>query len=327
MTATIPPTQRDRRDRPKPIRLSYLESLGFTDAVVEWSDSPDLSPVVIEAAAPSLPHRGRHEAGPDPIAGWAPSDASRLQGSNIRWGLMAFLALVIAGLAFGGVWLYQRPGLQRQAVFSDLNAQAERVEMALPGLEAINAALTAPAVERVTAPLTAVETEARSLFQISGSLPQTESVSRGLAADVASTALDASRLLGEAIAYRQAVLPILAQPELETDPTLIELDEAARAFGAWQLRVDDVRTALPSGVLAEVTEQLDVLSGDLPGLLSGYIDALREDDAEAAGAVIREIGGRLGDVESRLMSALAGVQERVSDRLEDTRDALRLLIG
>jgi hypothetical protein len=240
---------------------------------------------------------------------------------------VVLLALVVAGLALGGAWLYQRPGLEREAVFSDLNTQAERVEMALPGLEAINAALTTPAVESVIAPLTALEAEARARFPRSGSLPQTESATRGLAADAASTALDASRLLGDAIAYRQAVLPILAQPELETDPMLIELDEAARAFGAWQLRVDEVRTALPSGVLADVTEQLDVLSGDLPGLLSGYIDALREDDAEAASAVIREIGGRLGHVESRLMSALSGVQQRVSDRLEDTRDALRLLIG
>jgi hypothetical protein len=323
MTATIKPPERKTSDRRRPLRFSSLETLGFSDATSTWSETP---PVVVPQSPQStgeVPRRGRHEAGPDPLSSWHPEEiGGRLTGGNVRWSLVSLLVLVLAGAGLFGYWLYQRPSTLEQASLATVTEHARSLSASLDTVETFNSALLEETESPGTADLFAVEAEARALFSSSGSLDGSATTLRSAALRAASSTLDGIRLASDAHSYRAAVLPILAAPRLETDPELIALDEAARQFGAWQLSFDQVRTALPDQVLPDVTQQIDILSGDLTSIMGRYVDALRDDDEAAANGALLELNSRLAQVQGVMNEAILGVQDRVSSRLTEVRQSL-----
>jgi hypothetical protein len=306
MTATIKPPDKGPAER-RGLRMSSMEILGFSDSTSTWSDSP--TPPTSETT-----HRGRHET---TVADLQPEEfGGRLIGGNVRWGLVTIFALLLLGLVGFGYWVYQRPLTQQQASLDALATDASELEDVIPVLEEVNAELLTSEPSTVSADLSTVETAARSLFDRSGEISGSQDV-RAAASQASRSALDGVRLAIEARSYRAAVLPILEAPQLETDPALIELDEAARQFGSWQLSFDNVRTALPDDVLSSVTERLDIISGDLAAVLSSYVDALREDDKAGAEAVLADLAAHLDETRGSLETALGDVQTRVDVRLEE----------
>jgi hypothetical protein len=301
-----------------------MESLGFSNPSSTWSDTPEAT-----NTSPYVELKGRHvapPAEPDTLADWQPEEfGGRLTGSNVRWSLTSLVLVVVAGLGALGFWLYQRPATQAAASATVAMAHAENLSDVLPDLEAFNASLLNPTEAADPATLFAVDAAARSLFEASGDLPTSDAKTRTAAATASSAALDGTRLAGDAHAYQLAVLPILVAPELETDPNLIELDEAARRFGEWQLLFNDVRNALPEGVMAPTTEQLDIISGEFASILSSYVDALRADDQGATEGVLAGLGSRLGEIAEQMASSVTDVQGRVSARVEEARAALEQL--
>ena len=325
MTATIKPPDRGSDSRRRPLRFSSLEILGFTDAESVWSDPP------IDADTEEIePSRGRHEVvapQPDPFADWKPAEfGGRLAGSNVRWGMVVVLILSIVSLGGLALWLYQRPAVQEQTAIGEVSTQAGSLRSVLPLLEEFNQTLLEDTSEMGPSSLVEVESEARALFDASGTLSGSGTGARTAATQAASAALDGVRLASEARSYRAAVTPVLIAPELETDPELIQLDEAARSFGSWQLAFDEVRTALPEGFLPDVSQRLDVLSGDLAGIMGRYVDALREDDRSAAEDVLSSLSSRLSQVRSSLDESLERIQGRVTARIVETGDALDRLL-
>jgi hypothetical protein len=300
-----------------------MESLGFSDASSTWSDNP----IVVPFVEP----RGRHVAPPPPpdlLADWQPEEiGSRLTGSNVRWGLISLLFVLAAGLAATAIWAYQRPAALAEASTEAVTAEATALATALPTLESFNVDLLVGDQTFISSDLFAVEGAARTLFQVSGDISSNESGVRSAATTAASAALDGVRILSDAQAYQMAIVPILVVPGLETDPALIELDEAARTFGDWQMRFDEVRTALPEGSMPKVTEQLDIVSGNLAATLTSYLDALRTDDRTAAASVVTELGVRLETVGTALTAALEDAQREVAGRIGETRQALDVLLG
>ena len=266
---------------------------------------------------------------PDPLADWEPQDiAPRLAGGNIRWSVVTTLIVLIVGALGLAYWAYQRTAAREDTpVEVSLGGDIDGLLASLSSLEALNDALVAetPGLESID--ITDVDVAARQLFDAGGALPQSQTEARYLAAGAAGSALDGVRLAGEARSYLLAVAPILETPALETDPSVIALDDAVRAFGDWQLWFDEVRTALPDNVLSDVTEHLDVLSGDLTSILGDYIDGLREDDQAAAAAVIDDLSSRLEDVHAMLGDSLGRTRDLVSQRIGETRDALARLQG
>lgn len=240
----------------------------------------------------------------------------------MRWGLVAMILLLIGGATAAGLWLYQRPAAQEASSVASLTAQASELESALPTLEQFNTDLIAADVPAEASGLATLEATARSLFAASSDLGNGQTGMRTAASQASGSTLDAIRLATEARSYRAAVLPMLTPPELETDPELIELDEAARQFGDWQLGFDNVRTALPESILSDVTQQLDILSGDLSTLLGRYVDALREDDPAAVERVMSDLSERLAAVDELLESELGTIQARVDTRIAEARQAL-----
>lgn len=293
-----------------------MESLGFSNPSSVWTDTPQTE------ASDTLPPT---EA--DPLADWRPGEFGvQLSGGNFRWGLFAVFAVFLAAAGAVGFWAYQRPIAQAEASVVAVTQSAEQLSASLVGLEQFNAALPDADGDDDTTLLFEADAAARELFQTSGQLPSGESATRSLAAAASSATLDGVRLAGDSHSYRLAVTPILATPDLEVDPNLIELDEAARAFGEWQLRFDEVRTALPDGVLPDVTEQLDVLSGDLTMTLRDYVDALREDDASAAEGVVVALSTRLDTIGDALAAAMEDTQNRVDERITEASTALSSLL-
>ncbi|MFZ0014216.1 MAG: hypothetical protein WAL25_08890 [Acidimicrobiia bacterium] len=303
-----------------------MESLGFSNPSSTWSDTP-ASPTT----SPYVELKGRHVAPPpvpDTLADWQPEDfGGRLNGSNVRWSVIGLVLIVLGGLGALGFWLYQRPATQAAASATAAMARADNLSTVLPDLEAFNASLSTPTETPDPTTLFAVDAAARSLFEASGDLPAGDAGTRTAAASASGAALDGARLAGDARAYQLAVLPILVAPELETDPNLIELDEAARRFGDWQLLFDDVRNALPDGVMAATTEQLDILSGDFASILSAYVDALRTDDQAVTDDVLTGLGSRLDEIAEQMASSTSDVQQRVAARIEEARAALEQLSG
>jgi len=328
MTATTKPPIRESRPRQRQIRFSSMETLGFSNPTATWSDRPVPTPVPIPMTP--VERRGRHEAPepePETVADWKPEDiGARLTGRNTRWSIVVVSFLVVCGIGGLAYWLYQRPVAQAEASLASLSIEAERLRDALPALETFNASLTGNEPADSTE-LFGVDAAARALFDASGNLPGSSPELRSSAAAASTSALDGIRLAGDANSYRLAVTPILMAPELETDPNLVELDEAARGFGDWQLRFDEVRTALPDRTLTTTTEQLDILSGDLPGILTNYMDALREDDQVLADAVLAELAVRLGAIHEEMKASLEEIQTRVAERVAETVGSLGIALA
>lgn len=320
MTATIKRPGRLAANRRRRIRFSSLETLGFTDVASSWSDSP--------ASAPQTP-RGRHlgtPAKPEELVDWRPRDfGQHLDGSNVRWGMITAISLLLGVLGGTGYWLYQRPVAAEQAAEAELTTQVATLEAAIPLLTELNQGLLSAQSAADTANLDSIENVARNLFDTSGLLTKPEL--RSAASKAASSALAGVRLIRETHAYSSAVLPMLEMPSFETDRDLIALDEAARSFGDWQLAVDQVRTALPDGVLPDVTQQLDTLSGDLTSFLGRYVDALRQDEVAAVNSVLVSLSTRLDTIADVLTDSMGDIQARVQIRIDETAAALEQIVS
>lgn len=321
MTATTKPPDPGKTTRRRRPRFSSLEIFGFSDSAAVWSDSP--------VGVANGQRAGHHHAPPEPdtMADWRPKEfEGRLTGGDVRWGLVVTLVLVVAGLAGFGFWLYQQSLTRGATSVAGVTAQARALDSSIPALEEFNDNLLDDP-SAATSALFAIENEARALIQASSELASTEGELRATSEVAAGSAIDGIRLASASHAYRSAVLPILATPALETNPALIELDEAARQFGDWQLGFDEVRGALPDGALSRVTDQLDVLSGDLASILGRYVDALRRDDMNAAAGVVSDLDLRLTKIDDALTVSIQDVQTRVEMRIEETRESLDRLLS
>jgi len=319
MTATIKRPDRRSTVRRRRVRFSSLESLGFTDVTRSWSDSP-----IIGDETP----RCRHLAAPpkaEEVADQRPQEFGRqLAGTNVRWGMITLIVVVVGGLAAFGYWLSERPAAAELSARIDLTTKAETLETALPLLTELNQGLRDPEPAIDLGNLDSMESIARDLFTISGSIAENDL--RSAAFKAASSTLDGIRLVRGTYAYRSAVLPILNAPILETDRDSITLDEAARSFGTWQLAFDNVRTALPDEVLPAITQQLDILSAELTSFLGRYVEALRQDDRASVESVLVSLDARLDETEHLLWNSVDEIQARVQMRIDETLAALMVIL-
>lgn len=303
-----------------------MESLGFFEDTVtrttSWTTGAVTAVPVAQAVAVVEPQV-------DPFDTWEVTAVEkRLVTGKIRWSSIIGVLMILAGIAGIAAWFYQRPVELTKDALADLSVSAQALEPALLSLQQANNALTeGTRPVSVTATLLELDDLARDLFSSSAALPQTQTRARSRAADAASDALDASRLLGDSVAFQAAVIPVLALPEFITDPNLIALDEAARSFGAWQARFDGVRSALPDGVMSAVTVELGVISGDLGATQSRYLDALRSDDPSAAVLTLGELSARLEGAYGLLTEGIVETQAKVSARIASALAAIDSLVG
>ena len=326
MTATIK-TNNPTALRRRRFRLASMEALGFIDHPGTASTWTTTAAPPTTAATPPI-----SQVAPvtDPFADWQPTEVgSRLLRGHIRWGLLSASLLMAAGLVGIGFWIYQRPAALASEALIEVHASASALSPELIAAQELNKGLLdqEQIPSTVIAALLTLDAHARDLFEASAMLPSSKAASRTLAANVATEALDASRLLGTSYAYRAAVIPILAAPEFETDSSLVALDDAARRFGEWQSKFDSVRSALPTSTLTPVTTELAFISGDLDSLQTRYLDALRKGDRSGAITAVDDLSERLTAAEGMLFSELSEVQAKIQRRIDKALTTIELLVS
>lgn len=343
MTATRLPGPKRR------FNLSSMESLGFIDtpAVVESPPGrPGDEPVpsarsLPPAAGTRLVGRGRHVAPTgDPvrdlwdttvldapsITDWQPEleVMRRLVGRDFRLGAWAvLLIMLLVGAGAGYVWMtWSRTS--SQAVTASVEESVARLATSLEGLRSVadrlSAADASASLQDISAPLE-VEAAGRSLFAELALLPA-DHPDRAPLADAVESALESASLVREALAFRLALEPALALPELETVPELVEIEVAAGELIAWRSGYETVTGALPAGV-ADVTLQSAVsVASELASVQSDYLEALGRGDRAGAVQVLGVLRRRLQEVRRTLLADMVEIGFEATRRIDQASAGL-----
>lgn len=298
-----------------------MESLGFYEDTITSTPVRAGTAAVVQHPNPN-PVR-------DPFEGWVPTTVGRqLTSERVRWSQVIGVILMCAGIAGIAAWLYLRPSEVAAEAIAEVRAKAEALQPSLNALGAVNDRLTSGAFDSqmATDVLLDVDRKARELFQASASLTGEPGSLRAVAADAADDAITAARILADTMAYRDALVPVISAPPLETDPQLVELDAAAFAYGQWRVRFDAVRDSLPIGVLDDVTTRLGLVSAELGSIQSRYLDSLRSDDALGAEAAIADLAMLLDGVDLELNVGIGKNRESVAQRITDSISLIESLL-
>ena len=332
MTATSSTRSRKR------LRLTAMESLGFSEAPFDSSlRRPVLPRTTLVTTRPS-PNTGRHvedlwgsiELHAPALVDWKPSSISRrLHKRNFRWTAVFGTLVVLVGASAFAYSAYQRPLEEATAARTAVVADANDLSNALEGVAEVVSLLAAPHITNInySTTLHASDNAARDLFASSADLSEGRSLDRATAVDAAGIALDVSRMTGNAMAYRLALEPALTLPVFETDPGLIDLVAATEEFGAWWARLDEIVTALPQGVAPDVTDSSTALLAVLESWQAGYVDAIRVEDAPAAAAVLADLQAELDEIRVDLLVSSKALSAEVSARLDHARQRLGSLVS
>jgi hypothetical protein len=208
-----------------------------------------------------------------------------------------------------------------------VQAAAATLEPEMVGLKQLNQTLAAPSTDAgaINQAMLDLESAIRALFEAGATLDHLDAVVKSTVLEIAGEVSEAQRLFSDAHAYRAALIPVLAPPDLETDPELVALEDAAASFSEWQARFESVRTALPSGILPEVTAGLDGLAAEIGRGQRLYLDALGDDDLEGAMLAVGRIEEGLGGVEDILFAALAATSDQVDSLIRNATEGLGAL--
>ena len=339
------------------MRLSSMESLGFFESpTVIWTNTPPGSfpigpgPGSTQTTELVPIPQGKHTRRVEPtgemvrdiwdstelhtpsLVDWAPQDFSSktLGRRDFRWPVLLFGLVAILLVVGFGYWLYQRPASTAASAAVELQAEASALSDALQRATPLIADLGSdrlPAANQDSTAFFEMGDAARAMFTASGSLPDVAVAERSAAADAAGLALDASRQLMEATAYRTALEPELTLPLLETDPSLTDLTTATAAFSEWRSEFEALYGALPTGVSSTVSEALDELITGLDTIQTSYIDALGTNDRNGAVGALGGLRAELQSIHHALLADMSEISVSMTDIVEQSREKLAQLLG
>ncbi|MGH8914869.1 MAG: hypothetical protein ACRDZM_10185, partial [Acidimicrobiia bacterium] len=238
--------------------------------------------------------------------------------------------IVAVALALGAFWLFARSDATVAAALAGLEIEATTLavsfDQATPLIAELDDERLPETVSRSSAFFDIGEA-ARAVFAASADLPASDSAHRTAAADVAGLAIDASRQLTDAVAYRAALEPALSLPLLETDPGLTDLVTATAAFTEWRSGFESVQSALPGEMAGQAATALAELSAGLETTQGAYLDALRTGDRAAAVEAIGVLRAQLQQVHHALLEDMAQTATSVSALIEQAEATLAPLLG
>jgi len=322
-------------------RFPSMESLGFfdtpTEATITYVATRPMAVPSVLTTRPTAPtgHLVQDlwdstELDAPSLLDWKPVALDRKHlRRRFRWSrvfLVLFLSTALGGTAY---WLSQRSSAVAAGSVAAVADQATHLSEALDAVAGIQEQLSAQeiAVNLSGSDLFEVDDAARGLFDASGDLPGSETATRSIATDAASLSLDVSRQLRDGLAYRGALEPILLAPALETDPALTDLATAALEFSEWRARFDSIRSALPDGVAATLTDALEDFSTSLETRQGSYLDAIRTNDLRAAEVAVQELQTNLESIRELMMTTMTGLADQVDSEVAEARDLIGRLLG
>jgi hypothetical protein len=340
------------------MRLAAMETLGFFDSPARvWTSTPVPHPS--EPASPNADDEpsglitlpiGKHSRHAHPtgelvrdiwdstelnapsLVDWTPQGVSdkHLERRRFRWPMLALLIVIGAAVAGAALWLYRQPDNAAATALGQVRAEAEALSDAiaevLPLLDGL-ASDRLPEENRNSAVFFEMGERARTMFAVSAELPAADSADRGAAAGAAGLAIDASRQLMDATAYRTALEPALTLPVLEVDPDLTDLATATETFTEWRGSFDSIRAGLPVGVATQASAALDEISTGLETTQTDYLDALRTGNRTAAVEVLGRLRAELLSGRQAMLSDMAALTASVSQLIEDARAEVDRLLG
>lgn len=316
MSAIIPTGKHVAHRRP--IRLPYMETLGFiddTEAPETWTstsvhtrENHDPAPTIIEAPL---------------VDEWAPSDAAAIfVRAGIRWSTVISILVMLIAAAGASLWILHRPEAASTAALEQVSEDAHLVAERSAGLAA-----AIRTNNETNGLVSEVDTAARSLFNSSTLMPPELAASRLAAADAATDALEATQTLSGARAYRTAVSSLLVSPALPTDPSLTLVDDAAREFSAWQTWFSGTVASLPKGVMTQPRTLLVSATSGLYVIRSNYLEGLRAGDQAAAAAAVTALEDQLNEIGSALDAEYEAVASRSLALLRRAETSARSVFG
>ncbi len=265
------------------------------------------------------------------LVDWQPQNVSsaKLGRRNFRWPVVLGVTFAILAVAALGYWFYQRPDSVAAAARGDVNDRALALAEALDATEPVTDGLDD---ERL--PEAAIESSAsfdmseaaREMFAASGELPSSDTEGRAAATDGAALAIDASRQLGDAIAYRTALEPLLTLPLLETNPALTDLTVATAAFTEWRAGFEATHAGLPDVIMGQTSAILDEIVQGLDATQTAYLDAMREGDRAGAVETIGELKAALSNARAALVDDMGELASSLETTIDEIRARIEPLI-
>ncbi len=263
---------------------------------------------------------------------WEPQtvNTARLGDRNFRWPVVFGVLFAVLGVAALGYWILGRPDSAAAAARESVEAQATLLvgafDQAGPLIEALDDERL-PAASRDSTVFFDIGETARAMFAASSALPTSDATGRTAAADAAGIAIDASRRLMDATAYRTALEPALTLPLLETNPDLTDLAVATAAFTEWRTGFEAMQEALPENVGSRALAALTALTSGLDATQTAYLDAMREADQSAAVVAIGELKAAISSIRVDLITDMAEISGEVAILIEDARSRIQPLLG
>ncbi|MGA7096667.1 MAG: hypothetical protein WB245_03780 [Acidimicrobiia bacterium] len=327
-------------------RLAFMETLGFFD-----------SPSITSTGGATDPHRqstqqvtqlvatGRHvkktgavvedmwnttQLDAPSLLDWEPQAAmsTKLGNRNFRWPIVLLVLALAAAMVGLGYWLYRRPEAEAATALEQVRAESHALSDSLTEVAPLVGGLAADHLaeaNRDSSVFLAVGDSARALFTVSADLKQSQA--KSAASESATLALDASKKLMDATAFRTALEQSLTPPSLETDPQMIDLTTAALTFSEWRSGLETVREALPENIASNTRQTLATFDNGLDALQNAYVDAMREGDQTSATDAVSRLTTGLSEIRAALLEDMSAISTEVADLIERSQQALADLVG
>ncbi|MCI0679493.1 MAG: hypothetical protein L0Z63_10705 [Actinobacteria bacterium] len=292
-------------------RLSTMEMFGFIDTpTVVASEHRTTPPMSLVA---------------DPFDDWTPGDLA-LAGRRFRWSRL--FVVLVAGVALGvsTFWAWQRPMALAEEARRLVVPAVETLVADLVALPDLTAATIDPTT--VNTMMLSIDDDLRAVLETTPVVADPEV--RTLLSTLVADAARAQRRFVDVYTYRTSALVTLTAPGLETDPAMVDLEEAAAVFADWQTGLVEMRRSLPGDVLPEVDDVIDELIVSVKGAAGRYLDAIADDDPVAATRVIDVLEDDLDRTGRMLTAGLSGAQEEIETAVREaatTLDLIRSLLG
>lgn len=327
-------------------RLAFMETLGFFDSpsVTSTGVATDPHPHSSQQVT-HLVATGRHvrktgavvedmwnttQLDAPSLLDWEPQGAisTKLGRRNFRWPMVLLVLGLAAAMVGLGYWLYRRPEAEAAAALRQVQTESDALSGSLTEIGPLVDGLSAerlPEANQDSSVFLAVGDAARSLFTVSADLRQSQTKSE--ASEAATLALDASKKLMDATAFRTALEQSLTPPGLETDPQMTDLTTAALHFSEWRSGLETVREALPENIATKTRQALATFDNGLEALQSAYVDAMREGDQAAAIQTTSELSEGLLGIRAALLDDMTAISTEVALLIERAQQALTDLVG
>lgn len=328
-STVVRPTPTPRARRPVgAFRLPGMELLGFYDEPYRVVSSPTRRPRVSPHpvfTAPAL-RPSSHSSSTAMVADlW---NTTELDSAALEWwrpGVIArrklgerkirtatiVASMLLAAIVGALLWFVtKRPAQIDSQARAEFAAATRDVMGTIEPLADLAGALgdaQPPDLVSSTGSILAAESAAREMFSTAGALPSAEADTsvREAAVGVSGTILDATGGLSKLVAFRLTAERILSPPVVPTDPEATDLADATEQVAAWRADVDSGIDELPSGVLTDFYGRLEAWHQQLQGWQEGYLDAVRQGDAEAARSAVHDQGSLVEGLRQDMKANLA----------------------